>query len=247
MTNENPSRNTRTLREYLERARIKDRYSDLDLDKAKTRLTQRWEAQATCPHQRKVAPSRVAAFLDWPPAWTRPEDMDCAITEVLQGDVVSRAWWDLTAVSLVVTSANTAEKDLHAFIKSWDQRGALVFACLLHLAGDQTGARFWWQFAFGGEDGDAAYLLFLDHTHRGEYRDARQWADQVQRGFTPAGRWGDRSTAPSVVPLPATLTLHIGTHLNILEDPDLGPFPVPQPDADLSHELDEIRHLTRPA
>ncbi|MEV0186120.1 hypothetical protein AB0I54_43850 [Streptomyces sp. NPDC050625] len=46
--------------------------------------------------------------------------------------------------------------------------GAVVFACLLHLADDACGAHFWWRFAAGAGHEDAEYCLFLHHAHSGE-------------------------------------------------------------------------------
>ncbi|MFF4402017.1 hypothetical protein [Streptomyces sp. NPDC001480] len=61
-----------------------------------------------------------------------------------------RAWWDLNAVCLVVLGPD-ADNHLADFIASQyaDKAGALVIACLLHLADDGSGARFWWRFAAG--------------------------------------------------------------------------------------------------
>jgi hypothetical protein len=53
--------------------------------------------------------------------------------------------------------------------------GARVLGCALHLAGQEDGARFWWQFAAGAGDGPAAYCLRLHHLALGEDREAGLW------------------------------------------------------------------------
>jgi hypothetical protein len=59
-----------------------------------------------------------------------------------------------------------------------EPRGALVFACLLHITGREDAAGFWWRFAAGAGSHTAAYCLYLDHRTRGEIRDAHHWLAQ---------------------------------------------------------------------
>jgi hypothetical protein len=59
-----------------------------------------------------------------------------------------------------------------------EPRGALVFACLLHITGRDEAAGFWWRFAAGAGSHTAAYCLYLDHRTRGEIRDAHFWLAQ---------------------------------------------------------------------
>ncbi|MFE5325994.1 hypothetical protein ACFRCG_06245 [Embleya sp. NPDC056575] len=61
-----------------------------------------------------------------------------------------------------------------------DPRGALVFACLLHVSGRDEGAMFWWRFAAGAGSHHAAWCLYLKHRSRGEARDADYWLDQAR-------------------------------------------------------------------
>ncbi|WP_331772946.1 hypothetical protein OG948_56875 (plasmid) [Embleya sp. NBC_00888] len=56
-----------------------------------------------------------------------------------------------------------------------EPRGALVFACLLHITGREEGSGFRWCFAAGAGSHTAAYRLYLDHRTRGEIRDAHHW------------------------------------------------------------------------
>ncbi|MEU5163935.1 hypothetical protein AB0G74_30565 [Streptomyces sp. NPDC020875] len=60
-----------------------------------------------------------------------------------------------------------------------DVEGALVYACLLHLAGHRESAEFWWQLAAGAGSRAAAYCLHLHHAHLGEDREARHWYHQL--------------------------------------------------------------------
>lgn len=69
-------------------------------------------------------------------------------------------------------------------IRILEPDGARVLACVLHLAGREDSARFWWQFAAGADDGLAKFCLFLHHLALGELHEANWWHDQVP----PAGR-----------------------------------------------------------
>ncbi|MFI1582741.1 hypothetical protein [Embleya sp. NPDC020630] len=74
-----------------------------------------------------------------------------------------------------------------------DPEGALVYGCLLHIAGRVDAAQFWWQFAAGGGSYTAATCLCLLHRGLGEWRDAQYWRDQVPLLEEQAGR---RTTRP---------------------------------------------------
>lgn len=54
-----------------------------------------------------------------------------------------------------------------------------MLACVLHLAGREDSARFWWQFAAGADDNLAKFCLFLHHLALGEIHEANWWYDQV--------------------------------------------------------------------
>jgi len=100
------------------------------------------------------------------------------------------------AVSLVVGDPKAAV----ALARFADRReaeseGALVFGCLLHLAGHTDAAEFWWQFAAGGGDPTAAFCLYLFHRNQGQHRTAQHWRTQsrdLQGGAPP--------TAPANLP-----------------------------------------------
>ncbi|WP_405467511.1 hypothetical protein [Streptomyces canus] len=58
-------------------------------------------------------------------------------------------------------------------------RTARILGCVLYLAGVDTGARFWWQYAAGAEDAPASYCLYLQHLAHGEPHAAALWQAQA--------------------------------------------------------------------
>ncbi|MET9772954.1 hypothetical protein ABZ023_01650 [Streptomyces sp. NPDC006367] len=66
-------------------------------------------------------------------------------------------------------------------LKDMDVEGALVFACMLYLAGHPESASFWWQLAAGAGDRAAAYCLHLHHLELGELKEAGHWLGQLQQ------------------------------------------------------------------
>jgi len=56
---------------------------------------------------------------------------------------------------------------------------AWTLGCALHLAGLESGARFWWQYAAGAGDPAAAYSLHLHHLADGDPHAAAFWLAQV--------------------------------------------------------------------
>lgn len=137
-----------------------------------------------------------------------------------------------------------------------DAEGALIFACLLHLTDRPDAARFWWQFAAGGESHTAAYCLCLQHRCNAEFRDADYWRRQAQRlesAGTPTGiRKGfvvDRPLLSDEVRQDILVQCHDGKHPRLplaveavvnrlaveTDDPDFGE--IPQPSQGLAGEL----------
>jgi hypothetical protein len=132
-----------------------------------------------------------------------------------------------------------------------EPEGARVLACVLHLAGREDSARFWWQFAAGAEDGLARSCLFLHHLALGETREADWWRDQVP----PAGRqmwsrltgdgYGTRTSAALVlrsiarhraVPDAANaVVVYVKTAMQDVEDIDL-----PLPPDGFARRIEEI-------
>lgn len=92
-----------------------------------------------------------------------------------------QAGHDLAEFSRMAITASHAAADIAGLVNSdkIEPDGALIFACLLHLADRTEGAQFWWQFSAGAGRSTAALCLYLLHLHRGEIRDAEHWAHQV--------------------------------------------------------------------
>ncbi|MEU9252179.1 IclR family transcriptional regulator C-terminal domain-containing protein [Streptomyces sp. NPDC048270] len=200
----------RSLAEFLARAGVRDRYPHYDLGAAEARLLRATPHTPAAGHRAR----RRSVF-----GWSDPA-RDCPLDS-------ERARRDLKAACLASVCAPKAEAQLDSFLSSAhsDLAGAVVFGCLLHLAGLREGARFWWQFAAGSgraRTAAAAYCLFLDHSRRGEHHDARLWARELgRRGFRPGGRRDLRE-----VRLCAQAA--VLRYVDQLDDPDLGPVPLPR-------------------
>ncbi|MCZ4101080.1 hypothetical protein [Streptomyces sp. H39-C1] len=63
--------------------------------------------------------------------------------------------------------------------------GAVVLGCILQLADDEDGARFWWQYAAGAGDDTASYCLYLHHLALGEVEAATWWCKQTRIDTQP--------------------------------------------------------------
>lgn len=201
----------RSLAEFLARAGVRDRYRHYDLGAAEARLLRATPHTPVPGHRAR----RRAAY-----GWSDPL-RDCPLD-------AERARRDLKAACLASVCAPKAEAQLASFLASahTDLAGAVVFGCLLHLAGLREGARFWWQFAAGSgrsRTAPAAYCLFLDHSRRGEHHDARFWARELgRRGFRPSGRRDLREVR-------LCTQAAVLRYVDQLDDPDLGPVPLPLP------------------
>ncbi|MEU4727370.1 IclR family transcriptional regulator C-terminal domain-containing protein [Streptomyces sp. NPDC023588] len=200
----------RSLAEFLARAGVRDRYRHYDLGAAEARLLRATPHAPAAGHRAR----RRSAY-----GWSDPA-RDCPLD-------AERARRDLKATCLASVCAPKAAGHLDAFLADGhtDLGGAVVFGCLLYLAGLREGARFWWQFAAGSgspRTAAAAYCLFLDHSRRGEHHDARHWARELgRRGFRPGGRRDLRE-----VRLCAQAA--VLRYVDQLDDPDLGPVPLPR-------------------
>jgi hypothetical protein len=92
-----------------------------------------------------------------------------------------RARTDLQRLCHVLISQPEALHAMSTFIggRVLEPSGARVLACVLHLAGREDSARFWWQYAAGADDVAASYCLYLHHMTLGETEEADWWQDQV--------------------------------------------------------------------
>ncbi|MGV9503837.1 DUF6207 family protein [Streptomyces sp. NPDC003642] len=114
---------------------------------------------------------------------TRPEDAsrpdECRILgdDALADDAAAEHLRSLCEVA--VTHASTPR--IADFITEQlpSPEGAWILGCLLHLAGAQDGARYWWQYAAGAGDRGAAYCLALHHRAQGDHQTADFWLDQT--------------------------------------------------------------------
>ncbi|MGP4008370.1 hypothetical protein [Streptomyces sp. 4N124] len=138
-----------------------------------------------------------------------------------------------------------AARRITLFDTARDPDGALPFACLLYLADEEEGARFWWQYAAGAGSVTAALCLYLLHLRHGDMRDAQHWADQIHRlntldwyGYTPVphhadtatGRSGVRYTLPARSPAVSERAVKdVVDELDAPHDGGLGPVPQPAP------------------
>ncbi|MFE2728474.1 hypothetical protein [Kitasatospora sp. NPDC059327] len=109
---------------------------------------------------------------------------------------------DLRTIATMITAEEDAAASLHRLINDHtvEPRGALVFACLLYLAGRYQEAQFWWQFAGGAEDITACFCLYLHHARLGELKAAEHWFNQSALLETlPPNR---RAVPPTLPPVP---------------------------------------------
>ncbi|MFJ9933857.1 IclR family transcriptional regulator C-terminal domain-containing protein [Streptomyces virginiae] len=105
--------------------------------------------------------------------------------------------------------------------------GAFAFGCVLHLAGEEEGATFWWQFAAGTDDAEAAYCLMLDHHRRAELEDAQIWRERLaQTGYVADDGWRDRA---AVAPELRRRLNHVARYTHAYDHEDLGPVVMPTP------------------
>jgi hypothetical protein len=82
-----------------------------------------------------------------------------------------------------------------------EPEGALVFACLLHLAGREDGAKFWWQFAAGSGSSAAATCLSFHHQRNAAFRDAEYWREEAGRLLTESAELNPMPTQAAGRPL----------------------------------------------
>ncbi|MEU6439327.1 hypothetical protein [Streptomyces sp. NPDC047046] len=78
-----------------------------------------------------------------------------------------------------------------------DPHGALVFGALLHLTRAEEAAGWWWRHAAEGGNRTAAFLLYLLHSARGEFRDAERWRARGRRTPKPPTGVGPEGGPPA--------------------------------------------------
>ncbi|MGD9485401.1 hypothetical protein WDH52_19500 [Streptomyces sp. TRM70308] len=147
-------------------------YTEADLDAAEERLALRVAA--------RLAPAGFLATATEPPApaprRARPS-----------GRSRQQYAADLRTLCEVVVTRPAALNCLHDFLACFlpEPDGAAVLGSVLHLAGAEDSARFWWQYAAGAGDQPAAYCLYLHHQAHGEDLEARWWYHQADLTLPP--------------------------------------------------------------
>ncbi|WAZ24941.1 hypothetical protein STRCI_006398 [Streptomyces cinnabarinus] len=218
------SRTPRSIEEALRRARVfRGEYTHADLESARHRLA------------RQLHELRWVRFFSALPSGAGQDRPAPAALH----DQAAR---DLRLLCRGTVHHDGAARRITAFDASRDPDGALPFACLLHLAGQEEGAQFWWQYAAGAGSVTAALCLYLHHLRHGELRDAQHWADQIHRlngidwnGYTPVPHHADTDGGHTVhytlpAPPPALSERAVQDAVHDLDTPHHGGLgPVPQP------------------
>ncbi|MFE4397935.1 MULTISPECIES: hypothetical protein [Streptomycetaceae] len=197
----------------IRRLRTRRRYDRYDLDDAEERLALRQAARYRCSGSGcALVPSPALVRYQWTPVHSL--------------NTVEQAWKDLRSLCARVIAADSAPDDLAGFIDVHyaDGIGARVLACLLHLADDRDGARWWWQYAAGAGDHTSVYCLLLDHLRRGELHDATWWSRQLaDDGFVPE-QWDARAED---LDLADDVPGRVSPHITRRQHPTLGVIPLP--------------------
>ncbi|MFJ6213239.1 hypothetical protein ACIQGZ_07915 [Streptomyces sp. NPDC092296] len=219
----------------LRQARIlADEYRDYDPVAARERIAGELEQPRTAAAHRSAATRRTPVA----PAHCSSEQ--------------EQAVRDLDLAASLVLGAPQAAASLSRLVdcrRRIDPDGALVFACLLHLAGYDEGATFWWRFAAGGGSRTAAQCLYLYHRRHAEFRDADYWRAEAAHLTRSTPRTTRRKAAAHRPLLPEPVRTDLlrqcrrGRHPRLphaleavlhrlridCDDPDFGEIPQPGP------------------
>ncbi|MFD5407191.1 hypothetical protein [Streptomyces griseorubiginosus] len=168
-----------------------------------------------------------------------------------------RAALELRALCQGIIHDNDAARRIARFDTARDPGGALAFACLLVLADREEGAQFWLQFAAGGGQATGAICLYLLHLTRGEWRDATFWARQIEPLEHEPCQYApiphevvDTTTGPGgaltvfldlpddAAAVPEDAVKDAIDDLTVDRIDGLGA--IPQPNADLAHQLQDL-------
>ncbi|MET8624661.1 hypothetical protein ABZW30_13045 [Kitasatospora sp. NPDC004669] len=198
-------------------------------------------AEASCCRPAPPAPQSLAAWADpddlaspGPPGTCAQSPLPVDAQGLTFHDHADR---DLRTLASMVIGEEGAAAALHRLHQGTvEPRGALVFACLLHLVSRYQEAQFWWQLAGGAEDATACLCLYLHHLRLGELKPAEHWFSEAARLEEPVPP-GRPTVPPAVPPIPdyylACLPM-VGEYLKTL-----GAIPQP-PDTALREALDEL-------
>ncbi|MFE7531324.1 hypothetical protein ACFU7Y_37300 [Kitasatospora sp. NPDC057542] len=111
---------------------------------------------------------------------------------------------DLRTLATCIINEYDAPDLLHGLLlvnaPDIEPKGGLVFAALLYLSGHPRHAQFWFQFAAGSGESNAAYALYLHHASLGELRDAEHWYHQTAQLMDQSDRSLPVAPPPPSVP-----------------------------------------------
>ncbi|WP_420076947.1 hypothetical protein ACOAKG_28240 [Streptomyces sp. JL3001] len=232
-----------TLNEALARARVVDQetYTPAHREASRRRISE------------QLHELRWMQLLTEPDAATRrPHALPLLLHE--------RAAHELRALCQGILHDTDAARRIARFDTARDPGGALAFASLLVLADREEGAQFWLQFAAGGGQATGAICLYLMHLRRGEWRDAKYWARQIETlerepcQYAPVPHEVVDTTTSAVGP-DGALTVFLDLPRDAAAVPeeavkdaveDLavdridGFGIIPQPNAELAHQLEDL-------
>ncbi|MGC2997117.1 hypothetical protein ACPF8X_01600 [Streptomyces sp. G35A] len=123
-------------------------------------------------------PADTVPCLDTHPDPTLPADPSSTLHEdTFADDTAAEHLRSLCEVAVTHASAPQITDFITQQLPS--PQGAWILGCLLHLAGAEDGARYWWQYAAGAGDRGAGYCLSLHHRARGDHQTADFWLAQA--------------------------------------------------------------------
>ncbi|GAA2615843.1 hypothetical protein GCM10010304_81530 [Streptomyces roseoviolaceus] len=234
----------RTLNDALARARMVDQetYTPAHREASRRRISEqlhemRWMQALAEPTGTTPTPSRRQSQL-----------------------LHERAAHELRALCQGIIHEADAARRIARFDTARDPGGALAFASLLVLADWEEGAQFWLEYAAGGGQATGAICLYLMHLRRGEWRDAKYWARQIEAlerepcQYAPVPHEVVDTTTSAAGPDGAlTVFLELPDDAaavpedavkDAVDDLDVdridGFGTIPQPNADLAHQLEDL-------
>ncbi|BCM71222.1 hypothetical protein EASAB2608_06556 [Streptomyces sp. EAS-AB2608] len=152
-------------------------------------------------------PADTVPCLDTRPVPTTPPDR----SSILANDTFADATAAEHLRSLCeVAVTHTSPSQITDFITEQlpGPEGAWILGCLLHLAGAETGARYWWQYAAGAGDRGAGYCLSLHHRAHGDDQTADFWLDQADDSTDTHSDEGCAASTATVLRMIVQMTAH---------------------------------------
>ncbi|MEU4302904.1 hypothetical protein [Kitasatospora aureofaciens] len=183
--------------------------------------------------QQTAAPERN----DPPRPARQPEPEEQALT------FQQHAERDLRTLATCIINEDDAPDHLHGLLDHPDiePKGGLVFAALLYLSGHPRNAQFWFQFAAGSGESNAAYALYLHHAALGELRDAEHWYHETAQLMDQTDRSLPTAPPPPSLPGVDLYLFNIPWHSQHLPDDTTD---LARPDPKLRSTVDDL-HTVR--